>query len=79
MISKNISYKEGVYSNTAIRLGINNTPDDEQLECMELIAEKVFQPLREWVGKPIKINSFFREKKPHSNYSKYKKDRQKSK
>ena len=25
MISKNISYKEGVYSNTAIRLGINNT------------------------------------------------------
>jgi hypothetical protein len=27
---------------------------------MELIAEKVFQPLREWVGKPIKINSFFR-------------------
>ena len=60
MISKNISYKEGVYSNTAIRLGINNTPNDEQLECMELIAEKVFQPLREWVGKPIKINSFFR-------------------
>ena len=60
MISKNISYKEGVYSNTAIRRGIENTPDDEQLNNMELIAEKVFEPLREWVGGPIKINSFFR-------------------
>ena len=60
MISKHISYKEGVYSNTAIRRGIDNTPNDEQLNNMELIAEKVFEPLREWVGGPIKINSFFR-------------------
>ena len=60
MISKHISYNEGVYSITATRLGINNTPNDEQLENMELIAEKVFEPLREWVGGPIKINSFFR-------------------
>ena len=60
MISKHISYKEGVYSNTAIRRGINNDPNDEQLENMELIAEEVFEPLRVWVGGPIKINSFFR-------------------
>jgi len=60
MISKNISYKEGVYSNTAIRRGIENIPNEEQLSNMKLLAEKVFQPLREWVGKPIKINSFFR-------------------
>ena len=60
MISKNISYKEGVYSNTAIRRGIDNVPNEEQLSNMKLLAEKVFQPLREWVGKPIKINSFFR-------------------
>ena len=60
MISKNISYKEGVYSNTAIRRGIDNVPNEDQLSNMKLLAEKVFQPLREWVGKPIKINSFFR-------------------
>ena len=60
MISKHISYKEGVYSNTATRRGIDNTPNNEQLDNMELIAEKVFEPLREWVGGPIKINSFFR-------------------
>ena len=60
MISKHISYKEGVYSNTATRRGIDNTPNDEQLNNMELIAEEVFEPLRVWVGGPIKINSFFR-------------------
>jgi len=60
MISKHVSYKEGVYSITATRLGIDNTPGDDQLHFMELIAEKVFEPLREWVGGPIKINSFYR-------------------
>ena len=60
MISKHISYKEGVYSITATRLGINNTPNDDQLKNMELVAEEVFEPLRGYVDGPIKINSFFR-------------------
>ena len=60
MISEHISYKEATNSITAIRRGIDNTPNDEQLNNMEVIAEKVFEPLREWVGGPIKINSFFR-------------------
>ena len=60
MISEHISYKEGVYSITATRKGIDNTPGDDQLHFMEIIAEKVFEPLREWVGGPIKINSFYR-------------------
>lgn len=59
-ISKHISYKEGVYSNTAIRRGIENFPDKEQLSNMELIASRVFEPLRIYVNGPIKINSFFR-------------------
>ena len=63
MISEHISYKEGTNSITAIRRGIDNTPNDEQLSNMELIAEKVFEPLRKWVGGPIKINSFFRSVK----------------
>ena len=60
MISKHISYKEGVYSNTATRRGIDNKPNKEQLKNMMLIAEEVFEPLRMYVGGPIKINSFFR-------------------
>tara|TARA_R100000322_G_scaffold5392_1_gene4084 strand:- start:1619 stop:2074 length:456 start_codon:yes stop_codon:yes gene_type:complete len=60
MISKHISYKEGVRSNTATRLGIKNEPNEEQLKNMKLLAEKVFEPLRLEVGGPIKVNSFFR-------------------
>lgn len=59
-ISKNISYKEGVYSITADRLGLENKPTEEHLANMKEVAEKVFQPLRTWVNAPIKINSFYR-------------------
>ena len=59
-ISKHISYKEGVYSRTATRLGIKNNPNAEQMKNMIAIAEEVFEPLRAYVGGPIKINSFFR-------------------
>ena len=59
-ISKHISYKEGVYSRTALRRGIKNNPNAEQMQNMVAIAEEVFEPLRAYVGGPIKINSFFR-------------------
>jgi len=62
-ISSRISYKEGVYSITAIRKGIENKPNKEQLANMKMVAEKVFEPLRKFVGGPIKINSFFRSVK----------------
>ena len=60
MISKHISYKEGVNSITAIRKGIDNEPNEEQLANMKLVAEKVFEPLRVFINGPIKVNSFFR-------------------
>jgi hypothetical protein len=63
-ISKHITYKEATQSNTAIRKGIDNTPDEEQLLNMIEIADNVFEPLREGLGnKPIRINSFFRSPK----------------
>mgnify|MGYP003663749145 FL=1 len=60
MISKHISHKEATRSVTAIRLSIDNKPNDYELQNMELIAEKVFEPLRKAVNGPIQINSFFR-------------------
>ena len=59
-LSKHVSYKEGVHSITALRLGLKNDPTDAHLENMKLICEKVFEPLRTHVGGPIKINSFYR-------------------
>ena len=60
MISKHISYKEGVYSRTAERLGLDNDTSDDCLVNMMNVSEKVFEPLRIHVGGPIKINSFYR-------------------
>ena len=59
-ISKHISYKEAVGSNYAKQKGISNKPNEEQVENMKLLAEQVFEPLREWVDAPIKVNSMFR-------------------
>ena len=59
-ISKHISFTEATQSPTATKLGINNVPDKMQLEAMILVAEKCFEPLRTWYGKPIKVNSFYR-------------------
>ena len=60
MISKHISEKEATKSVTALRLNIDNTPNGTALNNMKILAEKVFEPLREWVGGPIKITSFYR-------------------
>jgi len=59
-ISKHISYKEATRSLTAIRLGLENKPNEYELSNMIGVAENIFEPLREWVNGPIKVNSFFR-------------------
>ena len=65
-ISKHISYKEATHSDTAKRKKITNKPKAEHIKNMELIAEKVFEPLREWVEAPIKVNSMFRSEELNS-------------
>ena len=62
-ISKHISYKEAIHSNTSLRLNIDNTPSDYQITNMVGVATNIFEPLRDWVGGAIKINSMFRSDK----------------
>ena len=59
-ISNHISYKEAIKSNTALRRGIDNTPTEYEIGNMIGVAQNVFEPLRAWVGGPIKINSMYR-------------------
>ncbi len=65
-ISEHLSYDEICKSQTAIRNGIDNSPNKEQLENIILFAEKVFEPLRKIVsterGKdtPLHVSSCFR-------------------
>jgi hypothetical protein len=59
-VSKYVSLSEVTRSNTALRKGIDNTPTLEQLDRIKELAEQVFDPLREWVGGAVKINSGYR-------------------
>jgi hypothetical protein len=59
-LSKYLTVEEATKSHTAIRLGIDNTPTDEQLENMKYVAAEVFDPVREFVGAPLGASSFFR-------------------
>jgi hypothetical protein len=59
-LSANFTYKELTRSDTATRLGIDNTPNAEALENLKLFCEKVLQPIRAAYGKPVTVNSGFR-------------------
>ena len=63
IVSKHISYNEGVRSATATKLKINNIPESDVFKNMVLVAEEVFEPLREWAKHPINVNSFYRSPK----------------
>mgnify|MGYP003644846382 CR=1 FL=1 len=59
-LSKNLSLSEVIKSNTAIRLGIKNLPTTIHAENLKAIAEKVFQPLRNFYNSPIYVSSGYR-------------------
>jgi hypothetical protein len=59
-LSPNFSLHELTKSETALRLDLDNTPDDEATENLRLLCEKVLQPVRDHFGKGVKVNSGFR-------------------
>ncbi|CAB5222950.1 Peptidase M15A, C-terminal [uncultured Caudovirales phage] len=64
-LTANFTLKELTKSDTATRLGLDNTPDDEALENLKTLCEKVLQPIREHYGKSVTVNSAYRS--PESN------------
>ena len=59
-LSKNLALSEVTRSETAKRKGISNMPTPEHIENFKKLAEKVFQPIREHFGVPIRISSGYR-------------------
>lgn len=59
-LSKNCTLAEATKSATAIKYGIDNNPDDQQLANMKLAAQDLFQKVRDHFDHPIAITSFFR-------------------
>jgi hypothetical protein len=64
-LSANFSLKELTKSDTATRLGIDNTPDEETIDNLKTLCDKVLQPVREHFGKSVTVNSGYRS--PESN------------
>ena len=58
-LSKNFTLQEFTKSQTAIRMDIDNTPEEERLEAAKILFEKVVQPVRNHFG-PTVINSGYR-------------------
>lgn len=61
-LSKNLTLKEAIKSNTATRLGINNMPEQWEINNLRAVAENVFQPVRDHFGVPIGVSSGYRSK-----------------
>lgn len=61
-LSKDLYLKEVIKSNTATRKGIDNSPTEEHLNNLRLIAIRIFQPIREHFDFPIGISSGYRSK-----------------
>lgn len=59
-ISRFVSYREVIRSQTAQAKGIDNTPNAGQLKNIRRIALNVFDPVRDFFDTPIYISSFFR-------------------
>lgn len=57
---KYFTIEELTQSETAERLGIDNTPNEKQKVNMRLLIFEILDPLREAYGKPIYVNSGFR-------------------
>ena len=61
-LSTHLSLAEFIVSDTAKRNGIDNTPTPEHLENAKILANKVFEPIRVGLGKPIYLSSGYRSK-----------------
>ena len=64
-LSANFSLHEMTKSETALRMGLDNTPDGEATENLRALCENVLQKVRDHYGKGVKVNSAYRS--PESN------------
>ena len=61
-LSDHLSLAEATKSQTATRLGIDNSPTIAHLEALRAVAKNVFEPIRNHFGVPIAVTSGYRSK-----------------
>ena len=45
-LSENFTLQELIYSDTAIRMGLDNKPNDETIENLKILCENILEPIR---------------------------------
>ena len=58
-LTRNFSLQELIKSDTAIRKGIDNNPNADQIEKLKMLCENVLQPVRDHFGR-VKVTSGYR-------------------
>ncbi len=59
-LSEHFTIKELTYSDTAIRLGIDNSPTEQVLKNLQNVVQFILEPVRNHFNKPITITSGYR-------------------
>ena len=65
-LSKNFYLSELLISNTATRLGIENTPTEKHLKNLKEATTNLWQPTRDLIGHPMSISSGYRNPQVNS-------------
>jgi hypothetical protein len=60
LLSENFNLDELTKSQEAIRLGIENEPNDEQVGNLILLCKNILQPIRNHFKMPVSVSSGFR-------------------
>ena len=58
-LSRNFTLQELIKSDTAIRKGIDNNPNADQIEKLKTLCETILQPVRDHFGR-VKVTSGYR-------------------
>ena len=58
-LSRNFSLQELIKSDTAVRKGIDNNPNADQIEKLKGLCENILQPVRDHFGR-VKVTSGYR-------------------
>lgn len=59
-LSQNFTLAEMTVSQEAVRAGLRNAPNAQQVDALRALCETVLQPLRDRIKRPIVVSSGFR-------------------
>lgn len=59
-LSRSFHLSEFVKSDTALRLGLDNTPGPREIEALRLLCVHVLQPVRDYFARPVIMSSGYR-------------------